>query len=198
MARMAPLKRQRSDLGERKKDNFVVIKCIKKNCYLNGSKSSPIKTVEQSLIKSKNSRATMQKYYSIGLHGSIDTSGYYGESLNLPDKSIDPIFYERRRHAICYLFESMGSPEESLWEEEGIISELMIRLNINRNSRYRVMDLLRDVLKSHEVGTIYEPCKNNQRRGRPARIVEYDDSAQSLYNSLKTGCVSRHRIGSFR
>ena len=50
------------------------------------------------------------------------------------------------------------------------------------------MDMLRGVLKSHEEGSIYEPCKNNQRSGRPARIVEYDKNAQSLYNSLKTGC----------
>jgi len=188
MARMASVKRQRSDLGERKKDNFVNSKVCRKNYFLNGSKALPIKTVEQSLKNSTHCRANMQKYYSKEQNESIDTSGYYGESLNLPDKSIDPIFYERRRHAICYLFESMGSPEECIWENEGIISDLMIRLNINRNSRFRVMDMLRDVLKSHELGTIYQPCNNNQRRGRHARIIEFDDSAQSLYKSLKTGC----------
>jgi hypothetical protein len=115
----------------------------------------------------------MQKYYSKELNGSFDSLGYYGELLDLPDKSKDPIFFERRRHAICYLFESMGSPEESLWENEGIISDLMIRLNINRNSRSRVMDMLRDVLNSHELGTVYQPCTNNQQRGRHARIIEH-------------------------
>jgi len=50
------------------------------------------------------------------------------------------------------------------------------------------MDMLRDVLNSHELGTVYQPCTNNQQRGRHARIIEHDDSAQSLYKSLKTGC----------
>ena len=179
---MAPVKRQRSELGERKRNYFVYSQSTNKNCYLNGSKALPIKTVEQSLIRSKNTRATLQKYYSKGLNGWIDTLGYYSEPVELP------IFYERRRHAICYLFETMGSPKESLWENEGIVSDLMLRLNINRNSRSRVMEMLRDVLKSHDLSTIYDPLKNNQQRGRHVRIVENDDSAKSLYNSLKTGC----------
>jgi hypothetical protein len=188
MARVAPMKRQRAELGERKKDNYVNSKYIEKNYFLNGSKASPIKTVEQSLIKSKNSLFNMQNYYSKEQYESIDTSGYYGVSVEVADKVKDPFFYERRRQAICYLFEAMGSPEEVVWEDEGIISDLMERLRINRNSRSSVMSILRDVLKSQDLGTSYQPCENNKRRGRPARIVENDDSAKLLYNSLKTGC----------
>ena len=120
----------------------------------------------------------MQKYYSKALNGWIDTLGYCSEPVELPDKLKDPIFYERRRHTICYLFETMGSPKESLRENEGIVSDLMLRLNINRNSMSRVIEMLRDVLKSHDLSTIYDPLKKNQQRGRHVRIVENDDSAK--------------------
>ena len=40
------------------------------------------------------------------------------------------------------------------------------------------MEMLRDVLKSHDLSTIYDPLKNNQQRGRHVRIVENDDSAK--------------------
>ena len=76
------------------------------------------------------------------------TAKWVGETVDLPDEVKDPKFYERRRQAICYLFEAMGSPEESVWEDGGIVSDLMIRLNINCNSRSSVMAILRDVLKS--------------------------------------------------
>ena len=78
---------------------------------------------------------------------SIDISSYFGETVDSPDEVKDPKFHERRRQAICYLFEAMGSPEESVWEGGGIVSDLMIRLNINHNSRSSVMAILRDVLK---------------------------------------------------
>ena len=75
MARMAPVKRQRSDLGERKRNYFVNSKSVPKNYFLNGSKALPIKTAEQSLVRSKNSLAVMQKYYSKAQYGLIDTLG---------------------------------------------------------------------------------------------------------------------------
>ena len=107
----------------------------------------------------------------------IDSIGYYGVSTDLADKVKDPIFYERRRQAICYIFETMGSPEEVVWEDEGMVSDLMERLSINRNSRSSVINILRDVLKSHASESSYDPKANNKRRGRQTRIVENDDSA---------------------
>ena len=168
MARGAPMKRQRAELGERKKDNYVTSKYIEKKYFLNGSKALPIKTVEQSLVRSKICSSTNNNYWYSESDVCIDTLGYYGVSVEVADKVKDPFFYERRRQAICYLFEAVGSPEEVVWEDEGIISDLMERLRINRNSRSSVMSILRDVLKSQDLGTSYQPCENNKRRDRPA------------------------------
>ena len=125
MTRMAPVKRQRAELGERKRDFYINSKPIKKKCYLNGSKASPIQTVVQALVKSKISRACMHNYWNLEPGEFIDSVGYYGVSMDLADKGKDPIFYERRRQAICYIFETMGSPEEVVWEDEGVVSDLM-------------------------------------------------------------------------
>eukprot|EP01036_Dinobryon_divergens_P029706 gene29706-38837_t len=55
------------------------------------------------------------------------------------------------------------------------------------NKNQNISDI-EEVLNNLSDGTSYQPCENNKRRGRPARIVENDDSAKLLYNSLKTGC----------
>ena len=77
----------------------------------------------------------MHNYWNLEPGEFIDSVGYYGVSMDLADKGKDPIFYERRRQAICYIFETMGSPEEVVWEDEGVLSDLMERLSINCNSR---------------------------------------------------------------
>ena len=129
------MKRQRSELGPREKDNFVNLKHVTKNYFLNGSKATPTKYVEQSIERSKIGQTSTANYWYSQQNEYNDISSYFGETEDLPDEVKDPKFFERRRQAICYLFEAMGSPEESVWEDGGIVSDLMIRLNINRNSR---------------------------------------------------------------
>jgi hypothetical protein len=177
---MASIKRQRAELGERKRDFFVMSKPNEKNYYLNGTKASPMQTVQQALKKSKISRANMVNYWNSEPGEFIESRGYYGVSMDLADKVKDPIFYERRRQAICYIFETMGLPEEVIWEDEGVVSGLMERLSINRNSRSSVINILRDVLKSQASESIYDPNTNSKRRGRQPRIVDSDDSAKSF------------------
>ena len=91
----------------------------------------------------------MLNYWNSEPDEYIDSIGYYGVSTDLADKERDPKFYERRRQGICYIFETMGSPEEDAWGDEGLVSDLMERLSINRNSRSSVINIFRDVLKSH-------------------------------------------------
>jgi hypothetical protein len=105
------MKRQRAELGERKRDYYTYSTPIKKNYYLHGSKASPIQTVEKSLDRSKISQASMLNYWNSEPDEYIDSIGYYGVSTDLADKERDPKFYERRRQGICYIFETMGSPE---------------------------------------------------------------------------------------
>jgi hypothetical protein len=99
------MKRQWSELGPREKDNFVNLKYVTKNYFLNGSKATPTKYVEQSIERSKiGQTSTATNYWYSQQNEYNDISSYFGETEDLPDEVKDPKFFERQKQAICYLF----------------------------------------------------------------------------------------------
>ena len=145
------------------------------------------KTPEIIRCKSKNGSKTIRAYWS-----NMETSQGLHHSFHLPevieDYSEIPGFYIKRRDAICFLFQSMGSPVEDMWVEEGIVSDIMHRLSIKPSSRSSVMVIMKDVLEANSRNEIYNPKANMSKRGHDFLINEFDDSAKSLYNSISTGC----------
>ena len=85
----------------------MLIQHQSKNYFLIGSKSPPFVTVKLSLSRCKIGQISMQNYWHADLNKSMNNSEFYGEDFDLSDISQDSIFLERRRHAICYLFELM-------------------------------------------------------------------------------------------
>ena len=73
----------------------------------------------------------------------------------------------------------MGSPEEDMWVEVGIVSDIIHRLSIKPSSRSSVMFVMKDVLEANSRNEVYDPKANISKRGHHFWINEFDDSAKS-------------------
>ena len=129
-----PKRRRRDVLGltmheERYADNTLKGLGCKQEQY----ESSP----EDICSLLRNGRKNIESYWNTAHSTSSSSSSFDEKSLNLDYSEIVGA-YEKRREAICLLFQKMGSPEEDRWEDEGIVSNTMSRLMINPNSRSAV------------------------------------------------------------
>jgi hypothetical protein len=79
---------------------------------------------------------------------------------------------ELRRTAIVYLFSKHGYPPEKEWGREfGVLKDIMTKLEIDKNSRSSVVNILRDALVARAEKRNYDPTIGNKNKGRP-RILE--------------------------
>ena len=148
------------------------------------------KTPDEIRVESKKNRQKVQPHWAEVAESSSTSFHTPVNSGRGPvqDRSGNSVFFEKRRDAVCILFQMMGSPEERYWEKEGIITNIMNRMMINQNTRSRVMGILRNVLVSEVREQVYDANENLRKRGRKMLIVDFDPNARSLYNSLATGC----------
>ena len=115
-----PKRRRRNVLGltkheERNADNTLKALGCKQERY----ESSP----EEYCSRSRNGRKNSEGYWDTAHSTSSSSSSFDDKSLNLDYSEIGGA-YEKRRDAICLLFQLMGSPEHDhlvlMWEKEAI------------------------------------------------------------------------------
>jgi hypothetical protein len=141
--------------------------------YLTGSlKYTVPDTVPSPDLSRKRSIAALQSW---GLDDSDSdddefvSPGSPGSGSLFEDGEVN---YVKRREAICYLFLLAGSPEKDQWQETKIVTKIMKRLFIPRNSRTSVEKILTDVLEARAADEEYDPRTGTRQRGRNVIIED--------------------------
>lgn len=176
-------KRNRDPLSENYFDKRLKIVSSPAQQYLHGSKAKPEldastrRQMRERSIKAANAAWTPIK-------SPPDTS-----KVAEPSGEKLPQNYKHRRVAICHLFNAMGSPEESKWEELHVVTIIMENLMIPKGSDESVKKILREVIDMNNRGLSYD---GTTHRGSRRLINDCDDSAYLIYDMLKSGLKVTH------
>ena len=125
---------------------------------------------------------------AIASHEPVELSRTLVLESDTLDNSTGLDYY--RRCAIQHGVYGLAKPDQ--WNVCGVVTGIMKRLGIPRDSRDSVKRVLLDVLKAKEESTVFDPSHSLSRRGRKRLIEDGTDEVRIIYKLAAANMLHAH------